>query len=161
MRQRKPKGLDKRVYDLQVTLVGADADTWRQIAVSADSTLVELHRVVQGAFDEPYLGRYSLEVGGKRYEGGKGSRTPLRRVIDVGSRFEVEAPARRRYAVKVERRYEVPNRRHYPKVLAGAGMLPGSQHADSISGLPRGGRRMRSTIPIRWNRSAVDGKKPP
>lgn len=123
MAQPKKRTADKRVYDLRLTLVGKDPAPWRLVAVSADSTLPALHRTIQGAFNARYVSEHCIVIGGTRYEGGKGSRTLLRRVIHVGDVFDCHDVAEdRHYAAEVVRSYEVPSRRHHPKVLDGAGM---------------------------------------
>jgi len=116
---------EKRVYDLRVSVVGSSNAPWRLIAVSADCTLPELHRTIQGAFDSRYVSEHCLVIRGTGYEGGKGSRTALRRVVDVGDVFACrDAVADRDYEAEVVRSYEVQNRRHHPKVLNGSGMSP-------------------------------------
>jgi|GEM_PF-2662734 hypothetical protein len=131
MAQAKKRSGDKLVYDLRVTLVGSELALWRFIAVSADSTLPELHRAIQGAFSARCVSEHCLVIGGTRYEGGKGSRTLLRRVIGVGDVFECrDLVEDRYYAAKVVRSYEVQSRRHHPKVLDGAGMPAESRLGD-------------------------------
>lgn len=129
-RPRKKTG-DKLVYDLRVTLVGSESTLWRLVAVSADSTLPELHRTIQGAFSAGCVSEPCLVIGGTRYAGAKGSRTLLRRVIGVGDVLECHDAAQdRQYAAEVVRGYEVQSRRHHPKVLGGAGMPAESRLGD-------------------------------
>jgi hypothetical protein len=111
------------VYDLRVSCVGWQPLPWRLVAVSADSTLPELHRTIQGAFGARCVSEHCVVIGQTRYEGGKGSRSPLRRVVDVGGVFEChDVAGDRLYVAEVVRSYEVPSRRHHPKVLGGEGM---------------------------------------
>ena len=137
-RPRKPArapaqkaGHDKRVYEFRVTLAGAEPAPWRLVAISADSTLPELHRTIEGAFGERDTSDYRIAIGAATYEGGKGMRTPLRRVLDVGTAFEChDAVRNRQYVAEVVRSYGVPSRRHHPKVLDGAGLPADSFYKD-------------------------------
>jgi uncharacterized protein len=129
--QIKKRSGDKRVYDLRVTCVGSDPAPWRLVAASADSTLPELHRTIQGAFGAQYVSEYCIVIRRTRYAGGKGSRSLLRRVVDVGDVFEChDVAGDRRYAAEVVRGYEVPSRRHHPKVLDGEGTPAKSRLGD-------------------------------
>ena len=114
--------LDKRVIDVRATRTGSTL--WRTLAISADATMLELHLALLGAFawTGPYgpLERaFRFEIGGDVYENGKGSRTALRRVLNVGQPFGYACRvAELVLACEPIRSYEVPSRRHYPKVLA-------------------------------------------
>jgi len=111
---------DKRVYDLRVTLAGNGAGRWRQIAVSADCTLAEMYWTIQGAFDQRRVHAHDITIGATRYHDGKGSRTPLRRVVDVDTTFMCSAIVDGRDAnVEVTGSQIVRSRRHYPKVIRG------------------------------------------
>jgi len=111
---------DKRVYDLRVTLAGNGASPWRRIAVSADCTLAELYWSIQGAFGVRGVHAHDITIGTTRYHEGKGSRTPLRRVLEVGTALTCSTIVDGRDAnVEVIASEEVRSRRHYPKVLGG------------------------------------------
>jgi Plasmid pRiA4b ORF-3-like protein len=62
-------------------------------------------------------------IDGKTYQDGIGSRTALRSILRVGEPFNYVHDFGDWWAhhVEVSRTYEVPNRRHYPNVIAGAG----------------------------------------
>lgn len=123
----KKSSADKRVFEIVATL--KSVAEWRRLAVSADATLVDLFLTVFGAFRwrDMYAGidrEYRVVVdrvdGGKAYEGGRGSRTALRRVMDVGTALRCEDVGGD-FAVTctVEKSYTVQSRRHYPKMLDG------------------------------------------
>ncbi|HVA27709.1 MAG TPA: HNH endonuclease [Candidatus Baltobacteraceae bacterium] len=50
LRLKKAK-IDKRVFELRASLAGAEPSSWRVVAVSADATLPQFYRTVQGAFE--------------------------------------------------------------------------------------------------------------
>ena len=82
---------DKRVYDIRAVL--SDDDRWLVLAISGDATLADLHLALLGAFEWPgryseVERRYSFEIGGQRFEDGRGSRTALRKLLSAGARFE-------------------------------------------------------------------------
>jgi yecA family protein len=112
---------DKLVFDIHATSAGTKA--WRVLAMSADATLVDLHLALLGAFDwaGDYLAAesiYCITISAARYEGGAGSRSALRRVLAAGTTFRSEPEdANLPLQCEVLRSYEVPSRRHYPKVL--------------------------------------------
>ncbi len=121
----KSKAPSKRVYEVRATSAGRSC----VLAISGDAVLLDLHLALLGAFDwngdygteERGAYRVDLPDRGKRgesYTEGRGSRTALRRLLASGSRFTCSAsdpPIEVRG--DVTREYDVPNRRHYPKVL--------------------------------------------
>jgi yecA family protein len=112
--------LDKRVFDVRAQ---TDRGLWLLLAVSGDATLADLHIGLLGAFEWP--GQYTdveriyrFDLGEKRFQKGGGSRTTLRKVLTIGTAFEYACEAAGFSArCDVVRSYEVPNRRHYPKVI--------------------------------------------
>lgn len=117
----KKSRADKRVFDIRASRDGAAE--WRVVAMSADATLLDLHLTLLGAFewngDYARVERaYRFNIGDERYEDGRGSRTALRRLLADGRLFSY-ACDRSGIAMQCEvvRSYEVPSRRHYPKVL--------------------------------------------
>ncbi len=119
------KKVDKRVFDVRAA-VSDDPSTWRLVAVSSDAVLPEFYRTIQGAFEWVWPTFAKMLVGEAMFFGGKGSRTPLRRVFSIGDRgmlsFADDDGDTIVVRFEVLRVYEVPSRRHYPKVLDGAGM---------------------------------------
>lgn len=112
---------DKRVYDIRAE--SRSDDRWVVLAISADTTLVDLHVALLGAFEwsgsyidaEP---RYCFVVDAQRFERGKGSRTALRRLLSKGVGFEYGCDLAHFVAdCRVVKEYEVSSRRHYPKVV--------------------------------------------
>jgi hypothetical protein len=122
--------LDKRVYDLRISIAHIEPEIWRTIAISADMKLPELHLSIQGVFAWENIHMHRFDIAGKRYEGAIGSRTALRSVLSEGLSFEYTYDFGDWWLHRIEvvRSYEVPNRRNYPKVLGGAGVAP---HEDS------------------------------
>ncbi|MDE2481063.1 MAG: UPF0149 family protein [bacterium] len=114
--------LGKHVFDLRVSLRDISPEIWRLISVSADVTLEDLHRTIQGAFKWQNYHLHEFVIGGKLYDGGKGSRTALRKLLHVGDRvlYRYDMGDYWQHDIEVVRMYEVPNRRHHPKVLDGA-----------------------------------------
>lgn len=103
-----------------------DARQTYAVAVSADATLLDLHLALLGAFE--WDGDFGIQEAGAYYiefehstdvyTAGRGSRTHLRRVLADGTRFMCRARDPRIVVLcEVLRSYEVPSRRHYPKVL--------------------------------------------
>lgn len=122
---------EKRVFRLRVQAEAGEA--WRLIGVSADWTLVDLHRTIQGAFGTVEATAYTFTFGSGAYPSPKGSRTALRRVLGaVGMRFVYEGgrSGERRYQCEVVESELVTSRRHYPKVFDGAGKVPGGRPFD-------------------------------
>jgi len=118
---KKPK-TDKLVFDIRAArTVG---DKWRVLAISADATLVDLHLALLGAFEwtgnySAIEGAYRFSFGGQPYESGRGSRTALRKLLPTVTAFEYQtAEGDMATHCDVLRAYEVPSRRHFPKVLA-------------------------------------------
>jgi uncharacterized protein len=112
---------DKRVYDIRAK--SRSDDRWVVLAISADTTLVDLHVALLGAFEwsgsyadaEP---RYCFVVGAQRFQRGKGSRTALRRLLSMGVGFEYGCDLARFVAdCSIVKEYAVSSRRHYPKVV--------------------------------------------
>ncbi len=118
---KRQRVLDKRVMDIRATPAGSTS--WRTLAISADATLLELHLALLGAFEwsgpyGPSEREYRFEIGGDVYENGKGSRTALRRLLKVEQPFAYTCHlAEMTLACEPIRSYEVPSRRHYPKVI--------------------------------------------
>jgi uncharacterized protein len=116
---KKPQ--DKRVYDIRITI--PDNDRWLILAISGDATLAELHLALLGAFEwsGSYTGAervYRFVMDGGIFENGKGSRTALRRLLRTNAAFEYRSDfASIEAHCSVLKQYEVPNRRHYPKVI--------------------------------------------
>jgi yecA family protein len=117
---KKPR-TDKRVFDILASRDGAAE--WRVVALSADATLLDLHLTLLGAFewngDYARVERaYRFNIGDEHYEDGRGSRTALRRLLADGTLLSY-ACDQSGVAMQCEvvRCYEVPSRRHYPKVL--------------------------------------------
>lgn len=119
-----PKATDKRVFD--ITAQTQDGSERRVLAISADSSVLDLYLALLGAFN--WRGDYDLaereyyrvSIGSRVFESGKGSRTPLRRVLDAGTAFSTTT---RDLVISAEvtSSYVVQSRRHFPKVLDGAG----------------------------------------
>ena len=119
---------DKRVYDLRITLVNVVPAVWRVIAVSADCTLPEFYRTIQGAFDAHFVSEHHFLIGEVTYKNGKGLRTMLRRVHEqLGSCICFDILPQQSANVERLRSYIVPSRRHYPKVLDGSGKAIGAR----------------------------------
>lgn len=79
---------------------------------------------LQGAFGWcDFVMDAGLQIGDVMHAGSRGSRTPLRRVLRDGASAVVTLSGDEShvFAIDVERSYEVPSRRHHPKVLAGDG----------------------------------------
>jgi uncharacterized protein len=116
-----PKPPDKRVYDIRAN--GDGNERWFVLSISADATLADLHLALLGAFEwsgfySGVEGTYRFEIGGRRFEDGKGSRTALRKLLEERGRFSYACDAAGIAAgCSVVGSYEVPNRRHYPKVV--------------------------------------------
>ncbi|HEY6326634.1 MAG TPA: YecA family protein [Candidatus Cybelea sp.] len=117
---------DKRVYDIGAS----DGSGTRVVAVSADSTLLDLHLALLATFDwrgdygTEERGAYRIEFPQKAqvYTEGRGSRTRLRRLLTVGEHFISTADYPHLVLDgEVLREYEVPSRRHHPKVLDAGG----------------------------------------
>ena len=112
---------DKRVYDIRAKS-RAD-DRWVVLAISADTTLVDLHVALLGAFEWPgsYTDaepQYCFVVGTQRFQRGKGSRTALRKLLRMEVAFEYGCDLAHIEAdCNVVKEYEVSSRRHYPKVV--------------------------------------------
>jgi Uncharacterised protein family (UPF0149) len=128
------KKTDKRVYELRAN-DGARACT---IAVSADSTLLDLHLALLGAFywrgdcgvEERGAYRINFSRGAQTYTEGRGSRTRLRRLLAIGERFACTADDPRLVLdCEVLREYEVRSRRHHPKVID----VGGDQHDAKVA----------------------------
>jgi uncharacterized protein len=116
---------DKRVIEVRANLVGVPG-VWRLLAVSADSLLPEFYRALQGAFGwTDFIMDGRLDLDGAAYEGGKGSRTALRRILDARFRGVVTLADDMPHVLQIEvtHSYEVATRRHYPKVLDGDGAI--------------------------------------
>lgn len=111
-----------------------NGEAWRDIAVSADCTLLDLHKVILGAFGVRRASRYAFDVAGAAYIHPKGSRTPLRRILDEGVTCVcIDGFAQpERYDIEVTSRETVRSRRHYPKVFDGAGEVRGGRAFDSM-----------------------------
>ncbi len=114
--------LGKHVFDLRIALRGISPEIWRLLSISADATLNDLHQTIQGAFRWHDSHLHEFEIGGKRYEDGKGSRTALRKLLHVGDRalYRYDMGDDWEHDIDVVRMYEVATRRHHPKVLDGA-----------------------------------------
>lgn len=127
------KSPDIRVFDMRITLMSIP-EVWRLLAVSADAMLPEFYRTVQGAFDWVFPMYPELYVADKHYEGGVGSRTTLRRVFEADALASLTLVGQHEYLLRVhvERSYVVPSRRHFPKVLDGAGMIDSSFGRDTF-----------------------------
>lgn len=116
---KKPQ--DKRVYDIRAQI--RENDLWFVLAISGDATLVDLHLALLGALE--WAGSYTeaerqyrFDIGGQRFQDGKGSRTALRKLLRNGTEFEYGCKqAAITAACVVVNEYQVPNRRHYPKVV--------------------------------------------
>lgn len=123
--------IEKRVFHLRVK--SEDGKAWRLIAASADCTLAELHRTIQGAFGTFEASAYAFTFGEAVYGTPKGSRTPLRRLLTKGESFHYQGDrtGKRSYDVDVVESELVASRRHYPKVLDGAGRVPDGRSFDS------------------------------
>ena len=120
------KSNDKRVYDIRASagLGGQEC----VLAISADSTLLDLHLALLGAFDwrgnygGQERGAYRIDFATKAYTEGRGSRTALRRVLSLGEAFTCTASDPKLVLeCTVLREYEVRSRRHHPKVLDAGG----------------------------------------
>lgn len=113
---------DKRVYDIALEAEIDGELLRRTVAVSADVTLPEMYRTFQGTLETNYISEHVIEHKGELYAGGRGSRTPLRSVFEVGDVFVChKIMANISATATVLRTYEVQSRRHYPKVLDGKG----------------------------------------
>lgn len=122
----RAKPADKRVYDVRAN----SGSQTCVVAVSADSTLLDLHLALLAAFDwsgdygVQERGAYRVELPGETqsFTEGRGSRTPLRRLLRVGARFTCTADEPRLVLeCEILREYEVRSRRHHPKVLDAGG----------------------------------------
>lgn len=129
--QHRPKNtVDKRVFDIAASLKAGGEQ--RVLAISADSTVLDLYLALLGAFrwrgdyDLAEQELYRVVIGSRVFEFGKGTRTALRRVLDVGNPFSVTAGGLAIDA-KVIGSYVVQSRRHFPKVLEGSGVNFDSQ----------------------------------
>lgn len=117
--------------------------------------MLELHLALLGAFKwtgpyGPLEREYRFEIGGDVYEGGKGSRTALRGVLNIGQPFAYACRmAEIVLACEPIRSYEVPSRRHYPKVLdAEEGVVVESATRSAQSALRREYREYESDYSI-------------
>lgn len=116
---KKPQ--DKRVYDIRVQV--RENDLWFVLAISGDATLLDLHLALLGGLE--WAGSYTeaerhyrFDIGAQRFQDGKGSRTALRRMLSDGTEFEYGCTQAAIAAdCVVVNEYQVPNRRHYPKVV--------------------------------------------
>lgn len=96
------------------------------MAISADATVLDLYLALLGAFgwrgdyDLAERDYYRVLIGPRVFEFGKGTRTPLRRVLASGTSFTVTTPDLAIDA-QITNSYEVKSRRHFPKVIDGAG----------------------------------------
>lgn len=116
---KKPQ--DKRVYDIRAQI--RENDRWLVLAISGDATLVDLHLALLGALE--WTGSYAeaerqycFDIGGQCFQDGKGSRTALRKLLSNGTEFEYSCKqAAIAAGCVVVNEYQVPNRRHHPKVV--------------------------------------------
>ena len=62
------RAADVPIYQLKVTLQGSKPPIWRRLQVRSDTTLAELHEIIQTAFDwwDEHLHQFTI---GKRYYG--------------------------------------------------------------------------------------------
>lgn len=127
---RSTRTRDKRVYDIRAQADDETNSAWRLVSISADATIVGAQLTLLGAFEWPCdygqeeRGAARLIVDGRTFSNGKGSRTPVRRVLATGKRFLCESgTSRLTLECVVVAEYEVASRRHHPKVTDGAGML--------------------------------------
>ena len=115
--------IEKRVIEVHATVANVRG-LWRRIAASADATLPEFYRTISGAFGwfSPMYAEFVANE--KRYALSVGSRTRLKSVLQPEGRCMLTlADERYQFLILIDvlATYEVPSRRHYPKVLDGAG----------------------------------------
>jgi hypothetical protein len=142
-------------------LVGIEPPVWRLVAVPIEITLEALHLTIQGAMGWHNEHLHSFQIGGKHYEEGDGSRTPLEHMIVAGDRFRYVYDFGDHWVhdVLVEQRYEVKSRRHYPKCLDGAragppedcGGIPGYERLLKVLANPKARDHEELT---RWARAS-------
>jgi yecA family protein len=123
-RAAKPKqNKDKSVFDVRIS---EGKTEWLTLSVSADCTLADLHLSILGAVQQTDAlleveSIYRFTIGSAVYANGRGSRTPLRRILQASLAFVYECdPIGVKLACDVAKMYEVPSRRHHPKVVAGS-----------------------------------------
>lgn len=121
----KKRSSDKRVFEVCACIDAGDERQWRTLAISADSTILDLYLALLGAFEwdgnyDSAERDYRVAFGQRVFADGKGSRKLLRRVFEVGDSFTCDAPE---FCISCDvlKSYEVASRRHYPKVLDGGG----------------------------------------
>lgn len=139
---------DKRVFDIKLN--ANEHGAWRTISVSADATLRDLHKTIQGAFGTFEATTFRFVLNGVAFVEPKGSRTPLRRLLDEGGRFEYDGDVRgsRHYSALVTRSYTVQNRRHFPKVPEGEGTVCGGRDYDARLSTYDAQGMVRDEIPL-------------
>lgn len=85
------------MYQLKATLVGIRPPVWRRVVVPADTTLADLHDVLQAAFGWWDCHLHEFEIAGERYGTDDGEdwsppkderRARLDRVVRPGSTFD-------------------------------------------------------------------------
>jgi hypothetical protein len=57
----------RRVYDLKITLMGADPPIWRRLQVTSDTTLNKLHQIVLSIMGWSGTHQHRFSIGGKIY----------------------------------------------------------------------------------------------
>jgi yecA family protein len=171
--RRAPAVKTKDVFDLRITLAGIAPPIWRLVAVPTEIPLGALHLTIQGAMGWRNQHLHSFQIGGKTYEDGRGSRTPLERMVVEGDcfRYVYDFGDHWVHDVVVERRYGVKSRRHYPKCLDGARAGP----PENCGGIPGYERLLAALADVTasdheeltrwaqafwWNAAHVDGPKP-
>lgn len=112
----KSQAGDKRIFDLRCVAMNDEQVPRVTLSVSADNTLLDLHRAVRAAFGSFDEAPYAFSIAGTSYEGSKGSRTPLRRQLTVGDVIHYRDEEFGSFEVTVEASHTVATRRHYPKV---------------------------------------------
>ena len=111
------------IYQLRVVLRGISPLIWRRLEVRSDTTLADLHAVLQAAFSWDDIHLHRFKIGGHEYDGVYD--TPRVRLADLGLRvterfvYDYDCGDLWRHDLRVERIMAPAPGRAYPRCTSG------------------------------------------
>lgn len=132
----------KRIYQLKIHLLGVSPMVWRRVLVHEDSSIAELHGVLQITMGWENQHLHCFRIFGKQYgisyAGGMEFQNDARKVVlsDLGLRvkdvffYDYDFYADWRHHIRVEKVLEPEAGTYYPKCIAGENACPPENISD-------------------------------